>query len=269
MASSSTQRASVWSLTIANPTAEHEEQIGTARQRSGWSVTGQKEKAEGGLVHYQLLLKTPQVRFSAVKKQFPTAHIEVARNQAALEKYVHKEDTRVSVLPASSEKYPSLSKFWDLIYDLANEWNWIDFTDGKPCGFRPRHSDGGRMKNLFILDKLCYELICRGYYVESVACNPSTRAQFNAYGIALMIRQYEVQYEAERLPPVADSQTDSHSVDFAQDIIVPTINASDDAERIQEDGSEASGSDDETEDTEAEGGSDSGSDCSDQESDCA
>lgn len=49
-------------------------------------------------MHYQLMVKTPQERFAAIKKVFPTAHIEVARNQKALEQYVHKEDTRVEPL---------------------------------------------------------------------------------------------------------------------------------------------------------------------------
>lgn len=101
-----------------------------ARQR-GWKVDGQLEKGENGTPHYQLILKTPQVRFSAVKKAFPRAHIEVARNVQALEQYVKKDETRVSALASSSEKYPSLSRFWILITEQVNSQNWLHIDGDK------------------------------------------------------------------------------------------------------------------------------------------
>ena len=87
---SSTSRSNIWSLTINNPTADDEECIQLARQK-GWKVEGQKEVGKEGTPHYQLMLKTPQVRFSAVKKLFPRAHIEIARNATALAQYVTKK----------------------------------------------------------------------------------------------------------------------------------------------------------------------------------
>lgn len=79
-----TDRATAWSLTINNPTQADEESIQLARQK-GWQVIGQLEEGENGTKHYQLLLKTSRIRFGGVKKLFPRAHIEVARNVAALE----------------------------------------------------------------------------------------------------------------------------------------------------------------------------------------
>lgn len=79
----------------------------------GWGVQGQIEKGAEGTPHYQLMVTTPQVRFSAVKKVFPTAHIEPARNRRALEQYVHKEDTRVELLKSvevSFLTYPQVRK---------------------------------------------------------------------------------------------------------------------------------------------------------------
>lgn len=96
-------RATCWSLTINNPTKSDEEWIQQARQK-GWQVEGQLEKGKEGTEHYQLMVKTPQVRFSAVKKQFPRAHIEIARNPAALAQYVAKEETREADLPKASDK---------------------------------------------------------------------------------------------------------------------------------------------------------------------
>lgn len=79
-----TDRATAWSLTINNPTEADEENIQHARQK-GWKVIGQLEQGENGTKHYQLLVKTPRIRFGGVKKEFPRAHVEVARNVAALE----------------------------------------------------------------------------------------------------------------------------------------------------------------------------------------
>lgn len=121
-------RATCWSLTINNPTEDDDECIARARQK-GWKVDGQPEKGEKDRTrHYQLILKTPQVRFSAVKKAFPRAHIQIARNPAALEQYCHKEETRDGELPSSSDKYPSLSKFWMLVYKNCHSQNWIDLS---------------------------------------------------------------------------------------------------------------------------------------------
>jgi len=95
------ERATKWSVTInmktaiSQQTAEH--CIATARQQ-GWSVIGQIERGEQGTKHFQLAVATPQVRFSAVKKMFPGAHIEVAKDWSALLKYCQKEDTRVEKL---------------------------------------------------------------------------------------------------------------------------------------------------------------------------
>lgn len=72
-----------------------------------------------GTPHYQLMVKTPQMRFSALKKQFPRAHIDEARNAQALQQYVHKEETRIGTLVEENEYYPSLAKMWDLF----QEWH--------------------------------------------------------------------------------------------------------------------------------------------------
>lgn len=157
-----------------------------ARQK-GWKVEGQLEKGKEGTLHYQLILKTPQVRFSAVKKQFPRAHIEVARNAAALANYVGKEDTRAGELPTSQDKYPSLSKFWDLIYENWNAKNWIDFTEGVPCGI---WKEAPLNDPMALLDLACVDLIEEGYVVESLAVNPQTRSAWSKFWLAILTRSY-------------------------------------------------------------------------------
>jgi len=246
-----TTRSTCWSLTIANPTAKQEEEIALARQK-GWEVTGQKERGEGGLEHYQLMLKTPQVRFSAVKKSFATAHIEIARNQAALATYVNKEETRVGTLPKAQDKYPSLSKFWDLIWSYCCAHNLVRITDK---GFLWRYKDDHKPIPLNILDDATRYLIKEGYHVEGIACNPSTRSAFKNYSLAILERCYAA----------IDRQTDSASED-TQSVSIPTINET----SLREDLS-GSGTDQEEDDegSQDESSSDEGSYDSDQDSDAS
>jgi len=172
------ERATAWSVTINNPTAKDEEEIALARQK-GWRVEGQKERGENGTEHYQLLLKTPQVRFSAVKKTFSRAHIEVARNVAALETYVHKEDTRTGVLLQTSDKYPSLSKLWDLF----TEW-----LEQHPKYRHDQWLDIYGEEWLPVFDRFVCDKIEEGYHIETLAVNPQIRSSIKNYGYSIIIR---------------------------------------------------------------------------------
>lgn len=185
----STERSSHWSLTINNPTAADYEQIELARQR-GWKVEGQQEVGKEGTPHLQLHLATPQVRFSAVKKAFPRAHIEAARNPQALAAYVTKEETRAGSLPTQQEKYPSLSKFWKLIYDRLNEWNWISWSEDQPERWwkdafdhfstsrfdyddRPPTVERRREFAMLVFDEVVECLIREGYHVDQFYSPPN------------------------------------------------------------------------------------------------
>lgn len=186
-------RATCWSLTINNPTEADEEAIATARQR-GWKVDGQREKGAEGTEHYQLILRTPQVRFSAVKKQFGRAHIEVARNPAALAAYVHKEESAVAELGTSQAMYPSQSKFFDLVWDVILE----DQTDKSEF----RRATNGR----FISPKnsLVYatkELIRKGYVVENIACNPMTIQAWTLFHDDFLLRKQARSAATEKVEP--------------------------------------------------------------------
>lgn len=200
-----TERATCWSITINNPGPADDEAVALARQK-GWKVEGQLERAPTtGTVHWQLMVKTPQVRFSAVKKQFPRAHIEVARNASALASYVHKEETREGALPTSQDKYPSLSKYWQLIYNVLSE-----------NGPAEDEHEWDRMQDkakLDLLDEASYKLIYDGYHVETIAVNPQTRAAFAKFARAILVRAY------------VDSQTDRHRVQDTQEVVVPIVNA--------------------------------------------
>jgi len=184
-----TIRATTWSVTINNPTAKDEEEIEVARQK-GWRVEGQKEQGEGGTLHYQLCVRTPQVRFSAVKKAFSRAHIEVARNPTALSTYVHKEETRVSELGAPSDKYPSLNKYWDMIYakfDVCEKWGW-DQTTSDVRFYDARMQAELELDPLTWLDRETAEFIEQGYFVEHHVVNPAVRSQWRKFFSAILKR---------------------------------------------------------------------------------
>jgi len=190
------QRATSWSVTINNPTPSDEEYIALARQK-GYKVEGQLEKGANGTPHYQLLVRTPQVRFTAMKKAFPRAHIEIARNAAALQEYVHKEDTAIGQLPQSSDQFPSLAKFWDLV-----------FAELTALNLDPKQVGGYSEKNaLTYLDQATDVLIRKGYHVETLCVNPQTRSAFAKFAGAIFFRS-----QVRR-------QTDRQTAE----IVVPTI----------------------------------------------
>lgn len=172
-------KSTYWSLTINNPTDADEENIAQARQK-GWKVEGQREVGENGTRHYQIMLKTGQVRFSAVKKIFPRAHIEPARNPTALQQYVHKLETRDGELKEDNEMYPSLSKFWDLVFDYWQRYDKDALDNAKLQDGIFELYDGRDINDpkvrLSMLDEAAAYLIRQGYHVEGIAVNPSTRS---------------------------------------------------------------------------------------------
>lgn len=170
----SQQRGTCWSVTINNPKPCDDEAIAQARQKSGWKVYGQREKGAAGTEHYQLMVTTPQVRFSAVKKAFPRAHIELARDRVALAKYVEKEDTKVSDLPQSQEQYPSHSKVMSMYAEYV--------SSAYPDGF-----DDKDLIKMF--NEMVYHKIKEGYYLELYAVNPQILSAIKKFGRAIIRRE--------------------------------------------------------------------------------
>lgn len=211
------ERSTCWSVTINNPTGADEENIALARQR-GWKVDGQKERGESGTEHYQLMVKTPQVRFSALKKQFPRAHIEAARNTAALSQYVTKEETRVATLPTQQNQYPSQQTVWQWFGSLdITETKLSDEYRAYENRSREREIQPDRYydwKQTYLLDQfdaVMTEKIAEGFYCELIAVNPQIRSAVKKFGMAII----------ERHRRQTDRQTD--------EIIVPTTIITEDA----------------------------------------
>lgn len=208
----STQRATCWSVTINNPEQSDEEAIALARQK-GWKVVGQKECGAEGTEHYQLMVRTPQVRFSAVKRQFPRSHIEVARNPQALETYVTKEDTRVAGLPSNQDRYPSFTKFIDLVYEYytalgKDGFDYVLLSDGVCRFYRDEEERRWTTEPLLMLDRATRHLISQGYYVEQIAGNPAIRSQWKLFWREMMLRSFLM-----KLKDDIETQQDANETD--------------------------------------------------------
>jgi len=219
-----TQRASCWSLTINNPTPDDEEHINLARQK-GWKVEGQLEKGIEGTPHYQMKVTTPQVRFSALKKAFPRGHIEVCRDPVALGKYVTKEATRVAELPTGQAAYPSLSRFWELIYQHYNtedRQGWDCLSLEETAKFYDEALDEEFTRTpLVVLDRATRVLISNGFHVESLAANPSTRSMWKLYSRELIARSAKLSLARDAAAlETEDRQTDS--VEIPVDSVSPS-----------------------------------------------
>lgn len=170
-------RGTRWSITIncksiSRSTAE--ECIERARQL-GWRVYGQIERGDTGTEHFQLAVNTPQVRFSAVKKVFPTAHIELANNWSALMSYCQKEDTRVEGIKQVSSNYLP----WSQLRQMFAEWLLED-------EFRPHTTDHDRRLQLW--DQFIGELIVDRYEVDLMGMNANYRACICRYWRHYIIR---------------------------------------------------------------------------------
>jgi len=213
------RRASCWSVTINLKNTKREtaeEWIHSARSK-GWKVHGQVEQAPStGTLHYQLMLETPQTRFSGIKKAFPTAHIEICRNKRALAQYVEKEDTRVAELVQENEKYPSIAKYWKLIYqfyDLDDGSGW-DRAHTEVCFHDLDRQLMLEKDPLGFLDKVTDELIRQGYFVDQIITNPAVRSFWKKFHAAILYRTRETV-----------RQTD--------EVVVPTIEQDNAAEEVQ------------------------------------
>lgn len=201
---SNAQRATCWSLTInmgATKMETIEEWIHAARAR-GWKITGQVEKAPTtGTLHYQLMLSTPQMRFSAIKRAFPTAHIEIARRKIALSQYVVKTDTRVAGLPQEDEKYPTAAKFWMLVFKQYEgvDGGWED-DDNTVCFSDLDRQQALEANPLDFLDQVAANLIRSGYVIDHLITNPAIRSFWKKF-------YAEVLYRARETIRQTDTQT--------------------------------------------------------------
>lgn len=198
-------RHATWSVTINNPTVSDYENLNLARQK-GWKCEGQQEVGENGTPHLQLMVRSGQQRFSALKKQFPRAHIEVCRDETALKKYVHKEDTKVADLPVTDELYPSQAKMWDMF-----SWWLTETYEPKSEAISSLISTWDDERWLVEFDKFCNLWIADGYVLEGIAVNPQVRSGLKKFGYSIYIRSVLRKYGGY-IRRQTDRQTDEYFV---------------------------------------------------------
>jgi len=181
-------RASNWSITINNPTDDDVKCV-----LPGWKLEGQYEMGAEGTRHFQGLLKTPQVRFSAVKRAFPRAHIEIAKNVAALQAYVHKDETRVGEFAAIST--PNIFQLQDTVADAWDDEEYKEFFESLADKYKPNAI-------LMFVDKLVIRLIKQGIRgIEFTAINPMWRTSWKIFGTSILARRQTVR-QTEKEPYV-------------------------------------------------------------------
>lgn len=172
------QRATCWSITINNPSQSDLEPTLPAK----WAMSGQIEVGAEGTEHYQGMLTTPQVRFSAIKKVFPRAHIEVARNKQALSAYVQKEETRLQSVPSRSSNIPTL---FDYQHTIARRFDMQVFME--QCETQDKVPSE---HVLDYVDELVAEDICKGVCgIEYIAINPMWRSAWKKFWRAMIQRE--------------------------------------------------------------------------------
>lgn len=188
------ERSTCWSITINNPT-EDEYLIPLP---VGWKIEGQLEVGDSGTQHYQGMLRTPQVRFSAVKKIFPRAHIEVARNPIALKQYVHKEETRV----AEVDRIPTLFEYETII---AKMWNEEEFQVRWQTAIRLESIPDINLVAMKYIDSLVAADIENGRRgAEFIAINPMWRSAWIKFWRSIIKRNASSQSRDSR--PAACSE---------------------------------------------------------------
>lgn len=218
-----TEKGTCWSITLNNPTESELAQWENISKAATWikSASGQLERGAEGTPHIQGMLKTDQVRFSAVKKLLPRAHIEKARNEKALANYVTKQDTRVAELKQSKREILvatpetiQLHLFDSFINKVLNFTLRYSVTDTGQTSFEmvPRNELAHRGKydneNLLyflteeplwkeyikqkadkIMTETYSELIQKGYYgVEFISANNLLNGGFKKHLYDIIIR---------------------------------------------------------------------------------
>jgi len=209
-----------WFDTENSPSkAKVDEYIEQARQ-AGYVINGQIEKAPTtGNLHYQLQVKTPWTRKSAVKKLLPTAWIEKTKKDVALKQYVKKEETRVAPLLDADDKYPTTNKLWELVYreyDVLEKYGWNYENEDEVELYSGEDQKTLEGDPLAFFDKVMGRLIRRGYYVDMLASNPAIRSFWKKFWRDVLFRTRETV-----------RQTDKQNELISQSVTIPTIDGAD------------------------------------------
>lgn len=195
------QRGTAWSVTCNLKTISRDTVdacLDTARAL-GWGVEGQLEVGdEEGTPHYQLLVRTPQVRFANVKKVFPTAHIELARNRKALQQYVHKEEGRVETLKSIEVTFLTYAQVRNQFF------RWLVDNNRHHSVYRDPE------ERLRVWDEFIGLSLEEGMECDMIGMNPQHRGCISKYWRHYIVREVSSRQTEERRQ--VDRQTDRVSI---------------------------------------------------------
>lgn len=184
-------RASSWSITWYPPTDSLNREVSEGEIKEfakrqlppGWKMEGQMEQCPTTLrYHYQGYLKTNQQRFSAVKKHMDTAHIEPARTPQALQRYAHKDETRIAEIPTGT----SVPTIFEYQVTVAKCWKDAEFQNWM-ANFPNKPQDEVAM---LYLDSIVSRHISEGMRgPEWIATNPMWRNAWKKFWRSIIERE--------------------------------------------------------------------------------
>lgn len=194
MASEKTGKASWWSITINNPTDDDKQQWSSLGNLPWVKETkGQLEHPEGGTLHIQGAVRTDYGRFfQKLCEALPRAHVEPARNDMAIQKYVVKPETRVgSIAPVKTAGPGDVqSEIYSEMFYNGNRYfeTWAVAQDDFVSKVE-QHRDHITRHWEVLFDAAISRLIRAGYYgVEFAAANQQIRVAFKKYLPDILIR---------------------------------------------------------------------------------
>lgn len=148
-----------------------------------WSLEGQIEQGVDSQqkLHAQLFLKTEQTRGTKITKYFPNCYIDEAQRPFALQKYVHKEETRVAEFKTVENRSPQWQVVRDKFFDwlIENEQFYAHIKDDLDERCSPR---------LEKWDQFITLSIAEGMNVELVGVNPQYRSAIRRYWLGFITR---------------------------------------------------------------------------------
>lgn len=169
----------------------------TQQMPTDWMVEGQIEQGVDSQqqLHAQLFLKTPQTRGTKIAKFFKNCYIDEARNPFALQKYVHKTDTRVAEFKTVENRSPQ----WHVVVDTFADWLVREGYHIAGGSFGPPDQE----ERLRLWDQFILKSLMEDMRVDVIGVNPQYRS---------CIAKYWSAYVYNALRRQKDRQTNSQEV---------------------------------------------------------
>jgi len=191
----------------------------------GWELEGQYEEGEEGTTHFQGLLKTPKTAFTTIKRYMPRAHIEKARNAAALKKYVHKQETRLAEF-SQKHKIPTIFELQTQVAGGLGSAEGIQKHFAEERDLLLRSDDIDEKKKGLAMDIDTYFMECLDEHtatliesgetgIEFIAINPMWRSSWKRFWKSILKRtqKQNEQRNSDGNDEVGEEVQDSEEVD--------------------------------------------------------